>query len=100
MSACLCCSPGLTRQLACRVSRWQAFDVQLQPGKFFLTCAEFDYTMVACDHSNDTLRGTQPIPLRPSSDQPVEEGAAIQITQHPEGRPKQTSIQEHARSVA
>eukprot|EP01052_Picozoa_sp_SAG31_P002099 SAG31_NODE_70_length_28117_cov_100.521843_32_plen_518_part_00 len=67
----------------------EPYDVQLKPEKFFLTCAEFDYTMVACNHLD--LRGTQPIPLR--SDQHVEEGAAIQITQHPEGRPKQTSIQ-------
>ena len=43
-------------------------------------------------HTNGTVR-CQAIPLRREHAEEVEGDTAIQITQHPEGRPKQSAIQ-------
>ena len=68
-----------------------AFEVSLQPERFFITSEPLDYTMVAVDESE--LRHIQPIPLRSGLTGQVTEGAVVTVTQHPGGRMKMSANQ-------
>lgn len=69
------------------------YRVRFQPDKFFLTNADLDFTIVACD-SSPLPFDIQPIPLLRDSDT-ITRGERVNIIQHPQGRPKEVSLHDN-----
>ncbi|MBX2979476.1 MAG: endonuclease [Flavobacteriales bacterium] len=69
-----------------------AVKVSFRPEKLFITDAELDFTIVACDL--DELSDITPIPL---SEEPavVAQKERVSIIQHPRGRHKEVALQEN-----
>lgn len=66
--------------------------VALDPQRFFVTSAELDFTIVACD--GDALQDISPIPLLRSPSTVTRE-ERVNIIQHPRGRPKEVALHDN-----